>query len=1101
MENQVPSLRERFKRASSARAQKEAANSTSRLFQDADEQDAFLLTHTIACLETFRDTPSLEARDFLVSLIAPLKAPIRLISAIRDYTWEKDTYAYVSLADIEQHRQEEVKKALDDFWTTEYEDIYNRYRDTKNHIQRFRQAVERWRGQNVPYDPDRHEQPEYNQVIEHFKTTYPAIFEQLGLNADRLYGRHGFDTLFETVRDHDHIPAVTKTSILAYLQQQDNNAQTKRREDQKIYERYRDDFQGNTVFFIQDNHGKPVEFMAESYEAAQVKGFYESIEYKARTDKVSVSRFMRAASGITGTHGYHRALLTCLSDYETAAKQRDRWMEAAAFNAAYDLFAKYILRRRDAKRAYENGREERAKWSAKMRKARKALDAGIARPFLRRKIEAASVYQSIHACLEAARSGDLSGWDAMKMVIKTMTVEHTANQNIRHDSLQPLGVQLLAAIEEDHGKAAALKQAKEAATAQTLDALKPITLDEIWRGMRPDLTKQDWEKFNHEQFKKAAAWARSNPHYVTLKKLPKDTSEPPLMELDPANGPFETGSDWAEANPTLISLISMVEDDQHYKYNTEKSMRSRLIRLYNQQHHGSQEYHITYFNAHYNSTEIRSLLSIPSPETPLCDELSITPAGTALIAPFPPDSAEWERDMYGEPVARITVYRVALKPVNISHSNTLRDYVCELLKLVEGVKPAYESPKRVDEGYSRNFAWQNRNFFSDYNRDGEKLSYDHGYAKIRDDGWVELNAKLDLDDVMRLYTLLESALKPTRPMAHALASSIIAEERGVIQKPNWDYCDGDRGHHIPDTEKGLWPRDNVAGILPVALRDVLISVALGESNDAELALQIMAVAKGTLTGRIPDFSGRFATYDRLLEEANTMKEHSGHVAKIEWNKALEARIKEITTFLTGGNGTANPLSPLMQLKTLRPMLGPLREEFRRIAEAGELEWHERMYTLSSDEPRKSKIPLSLDAFDKAEDQRQAELRKHHVLTDIIAGRMPQPEVEDMTPEERLLHQRRVATISNVGFASSEVERALDRIVITEQRRAPEWYEDRVEGIHVGASYRIRSAGSPAPRYAMPDSLAHFLRQRHDVDQEMQAGSLEPSLRRLIGGPR
>jgi|GEM_PF-5190269 len=423
---------------------------------------------------------------------------------------------------------------------------------------------------------------------------------------------------------------------------------------------------------------------------------------------------------------------------------------------------------------------------------------------------------------------------------------------------------------------------------------------------------------------------------------------------------------------------------------------------------------------------------IDYPDRFLCNEIHIAPSGTALISIYEKDEdyRSWEEDIYGTTVARITTYSVTFVPKHPDDLMLLRDTITKAQDVLWDLPYRYESPNWTETGKS-------------YSRGGTYVDTKNGKAQPL--------AYFDLDDLWRLYYLLEPILEPGVQIAAAMNAARYAEERGAPLDPDFDYLDN--GHNVAN-DSGYLKSCDPKETLTKALRDSFIDLALEKIDMAEFFVRLGTLADHTLTGRIRDSQGVLSTYDQMIADARRSKEI------MTYEKAWVERTQNLLRGLLGlSRDSKTPL--YVSLKgALHEISEPLKTNLRDL---------ERKKEIESREARWNRVSSQMDSLNFLPSKfldlmAQSDLALKY--SDALAGILGKSgeELED----ER---KSGITTAANLIVADSEVETCID-------------------GLHAEGRYISRTKGSPFVRKELPNALKPFCPE----------GAQRPSLKKLLSSP-
>lgn len=435
----------------------------------------------------------------------------------------------------------------------------------------------------------------------------------------------------------------------------------------------------------------------------------------------------------------------------------------------------------------------------------------------------------------------------------------------------------------------------------------------------------------------------------------------------------------------------------------------------------------------------------------LCDEMHISPSGTARIKLTP---SEDEHEMMGyrcADTARITTYAVSFKPKDPQRVEELINLVHDALEATAHIDHQYFYSPNDDDSYER-ASGRDRGYS---NRWG---NYARNYVFV-EDGIVRVDQKLDLDDLYVLYYMLEPALEPSAQIAAAINAARYSEERGAVLAP--DPLHGgqyDQGSYGIEEESGTLLGVPEEQLFAKAVRDAFVDLTLGKIDQAGFTARIQIIADHTLTGKMQDPHGTLPSYQKLI--ADQRKEAGGEV--ISYDDALKSRVMDIVRTTIGLPEDSDiPLSAAIIGFTHR-IKPQLMEHFR--AEA-------------ADRTRKIRHHFDSGAW------RYQHSHADDLLTKLAKKRLAEEKKDEENPEgaqetlEWLNGHEMLYTLSDAfagrtgGKHEKDAVAFKGNIVVRDSE-----VETCIDGIHIlndGTTYRTRTKDSLLPRKELPSVLKPF----------------------------
>ena len=420
---------------------------------------------------------------------------------------------------------------------------------------------------------------------------------------------------------------------------------------------------------------------------------------------------------------------------------------------------------------------------------------------------------------------------------------------------------------------------------------------------------------------------------------------------------------------------------------------------------------------------------IEYPDKKLCTSMYIEPSGTALIEVLPRDYEDLRRE--GNVIARITTYSLRLGVNNPEDAQLLQSVVHEALRVLGDVPYDYDLPDWTPSGKGYIRPTGTRDHY--HSRSG-KVQNPH--IMIDAENRIEIDIKLDLDDLYKLYYLLEPIIEPTEQIAAAMNAARYAEERGAPMEKQLYSSDFEVEDHVGAHIGGLDAED----ILHASLQRALIDFALYEIDAAEFLARITTLSDQTLTGQLTDGTDKFRPFRELLDDA------TGSDA-VTYPQAQANRVRELMKEMLGieiDEDVDLHLALIGATDRIRPQV---RRYFQDAAESREDEMdathrkHALRYSTS--------LSFGFDELARSQEQRTKALK----LSDILRNGGIRT-AEDIHKER----EDGVAFKANIVPLDSEVETCLD-------------------GIHHGR-YMSRLRGSPLVRHKLPSALESFCSHDH-----------------------
>ncbi len=419
--------------------------------------------------------------------------------------------------------------------------------------------------------------------------------------------------------------------------------------------------------------------------------------------------------------------------------------------------------------------------------------------------------------------------------------------------------------------------------------------------------------------------------------------------------------------------------------------------------------------------EVEFVSTMDFPNRTLCDEIHITPSGTGLIEVYERDeyTEKFKRDIYGENVARITTYSVSFVPKNPNDMELLRGVIEEALSILGSVPYKYELSGSTPSGNS--YKRPKNDYHGNYYVDPDIIS--SSYIHIND-GKVMPQMRFDLDDLWRLYYILEPIIEPSEQVAIAMNMARRVEERGAILEPD-DFNYINHGHHV-ENESGYLKKGEPEEILPNTLRDIFTNFALDKIDEAELMVQMSVLANHTLTGQITAPNGSLPTYAQMIENQSA-NANDGVVST--YAAALKDRTLAFMRCAAGLSQDSNmPISSA--LSNLRQQVSaPLKECFRAKSQENSrvfMEKHHEQNMLNRGRDVFAKLQGLVSGYDHATDK---------TTTNETGGAL--------------------ANVTNLVVVDSKVETCID-------------------GIHANGRYISRTRNSLFVRKELPNALKPFM---------------------------
>lgn len=267
--------------------------------------------------------------------------------------------------------------------------------------------------------------------------------------------------------------------------------------------------------------------------------------------------------------------------------------------------------------------------------------------------------------------------------------------------------------------------------------------------------------------------------------------------------------------------------------------------------------------------------------------------------PFDPYAMDDIKEQWrGTTVATITTYAIAFRPLSPDQLPALNRVVQRALRVLAVLPPTFRIPVDYEaRPYERPFfpATTTLNAADGIAREAWK-SPEH-CGTMMDDGQVKVLTRLDLDDTMRLYALLEPYIQPNAKIAQNLDAARYAEARSAPQQRSdldrpytTDYMD-------PDVQEGNLSDRNNAGIGD-ALRCAFALYYGGQTDDQGLVAQAIAIAGLSLSGILQDPSGRLSL-PPLPRESRDLTPLAQEQAQLPLQQALEQRARLFLNLIAG----------------------------------------------------------------------------------------------------------------------------------------------------------------------------------------------------------
>lgn len=454
---------------------------------------------------------------------------------------------------------------------------------------------------------------------------------------------------------------------------------------------------------------------------------------------------------------------------------------------------------------------------------------------------------------------------------------------------------------------------------------------------------------------------------------------------------------------------------------------------------------------------------IDYPARKLVHGLDIAPSGTALINVYESSDAKWEDDIYGTSVARITTYAVTFEARSDDDAKALEAVLKRALEVLGDQRHKYQAPDYTPsgEGYVRPYGTSD---------EGDNY-YDTVRNHVRRDGHkVSPLLRLDLDDLWRLYFLMEPVIEPNTQIAAAMNAARYAEERGAILKPDAvDFIDN--GHTVADPLDSLKKGED-DDLLAAAARDILISRALNNIDDAQWTLRMATLASHTLSGGIVDGGGAFPSFDRLLEQGTTGK--GG--ALVTFDEALRDRTHALMQCVLGlPEGSTMPI-PAALSAVLSKISGPLQEKFRAEAKGEHIAVRAAISRKMNDFA--ARTAAGWDPFADLKNGFDAQEMAERI-SGLFAGR-----AAETNEEARQARDESYPKDEDGNRIGGPLSRGGNALVV-----ASSAVETAIDGIHAGGRYQTRTKGSPLVRYEMPEALKPFCPQPRNQPSQRLLTSL------------
>lgn len=768
---------------------------------------------------------------------------------------------------------------------------------------------------------------------------------------------------------------------------------------------------------------------------------------------------LTAQSEIFGRPNFCKLMATCIKAYDEAVAMGDVYAQ----NRAHLTMLKARAKRSTIERQFYNidkavedkiARDRR--WE---RKIERDVDRVIQQVMLQRDRYASLAYQRIRAIRQKIETGDLDSWQAANDIIAALV---RANAGGKARTFSDKDKTLIQLLSERIHKTIPRSETPSSNPERTLEAFKPEREADI----KADLSSQ-WLVWRIKE----------------LNIRIQDDYDGWLVNA----GKQEKNSFYGEridrAKPEDVKAFA------HEVYGCDLE---------------------AYKNQHIETFKIPDTGHLPLEfsDRVLCDGITVNPDGTGLICPLA-DVGEGDMpDVDGRSVARITTYSLAFKAKSEGDVVALKNLLKQAFHFVGHTQYRYET-LNLNGAYARP-----RPHDHDPDSRFDRYEASRAYVSFEVDGlWVSTNTRLDLDDVYKLYYVLEPAIEPNAQIAAAMNAARYAEERGAILNPDPAAFYRTRAHEVADPIGVL--SHNVFETLPLAMRDIIIDLSLRKLDDANLAARLAALSQHTLSGAVRDPLGRFPSFQELLGHTQSASASKNAVMP-SYQEAFDNRVYELVCTITGVAIKEAKRSPSLAFKKAVSAVGPMiRDIFRDKARMDS----DSVISAFRAEEKRLREEMNDNSLQKAharmmagltEDEKNdacyaaqsAEERKFEYLeymTDILAGRTPDLMLSDEQKEAlKEANKTRLVPLSNIVAGSqSAVETAIDAVHHEQMWTYGIGYHDdpTVEGANP-RFYVTRTKGSPLVRKELPKALEPFV--------NTQQTSHTPSVTRItkaLSGPR
>ncbi|MBL8638581.1 MAG: hypothetical protein JNN09_08830, partial [Alphaproteobacteria bacterium] len=367
------------------------------------------------------------------------------------------------------------------------------------------------------------------------------------------------------------------------------------------------------------------------------------------------------------------------------------------------------------------------------------------------------------------------------------------------------------------------------------------------------------------------------------------------------------------------------------------------------------------------------------------------------------------------------------------------------------------------------------------------------------DGKVEIYTRLDLDDTLRLYYLLEHLMVPSIETARALNAARFMEARSAPQQKNEPESrystDNIPAHHQVGHLAGKRPDEILPTILQAA-KDIYDGKIISEEGLLE---QVIAAATHTVLGTIADPSGAFPPHDKLLTDGRYAEKDG---LPITLQQAVEIRTRQFLRIIAGLDpDSPEPLAnALFQASVGRSE--SVRGQWRLAAEKKERDLQEWAFKR-----------VSVYDFNSLLDELKKDLSISDILTGYAARKAEEERRFGIASKERqkeagsrFLDLQKAASENNPNPITREVAR-----IQLEQLRVQDDQEERGEEaydawqkqmpasrtglvlrdpdvppcgdiLYEGTIYTSRLKGSGVPRHELPRHLRKLLEPEADPYQ-------------------